>query len=61
MSRRPRDPNREPTDYELATLGGLNRAGRHVYGGTVPAAVVDRRRKANRAARASRRVNRGQR
>jgi hypothetical protein len=46
------------SDYARAILAGLNRTGRHVYGGTVPAAEVARRRKANRAARAARRVTR---
>jgi hypothetical protein len=49
----------EPTSYQLAILGGLNRTGRHIYGGTVAQHVVDRRRAANKVARASRRHNRG--
>ena len=39
-------------------LIGLNRTGKHVYGGTVPPAVVARRRAANKVARKSRRANR---
>jgi hypothetical protein len=37
----------------------LNRTAKHVYAGTVPAAVVRRRHAANRVARMSRRANRG--
>jgi hypothetical protein len=44
--------------YQLAILLGLNRTGKHIYGGTVPAAEKDRRRKANKVARESRRKNR---
>ena len=40
-------------------LLALNRSGRHIYGGTVPAGVKARRRAANKTARASRRANRG--
>jgi hypothetical protein len=39
-------------------LLGLNATGKHVYGGTVPPAVVARRRAANKVARKSRRANR---
>jgi hypothetical protein len=39
-------------------LIGLNATGKHIYGGTVPPAVVARRRAANKVARASRRANR---
>ena len=42
----------------LAILLGLNNTGRHIYAGTVPAAVVSQRRVKNRAARRARRVNR---
>ena len=42
-----------------AILVGLNRLNRHVYAGTVPHADVAARRKRNKAARASRRINRG--
>jgi hypothetical protein len=48
----------EPSPYSLAILGALNRSGRHVYAGTTPAPEVARRRKANRVARVSRRLNR---
>lgn len=47
--------------YSLAILLALNgkiRFGGHVYGGTVPHAVKLRRRAANKAARAARRVTR---
>ena len=63
LSGRPRpDVLREPTSFELAMLRGFmqKRTG-EVYAGTVPWAVVQRRRARNRMARASRRVNRGQR
>jgi hypothetical protein len=42
----------------LAILYALGQRGRHVYGGTVSAATVARRRDRNRVARASRRINR---
>ena len=41
----------------LGALLALNSLG-HIYGGTVPASTVARRRAANKAARASRRANR---
>jgi len=43
-------------DYQLRILAALQ--GKPMYLGTVPAAVKARRRKANKAARAARRVNR---
>lgn len=39
-------------------LAGLNATGKHIYAGTVPSAVVARRRAANKVARTSRRANR---
>lgn len=42
----------------LVILTALSATRKHVYGGTVPAAEVDRRRAKNRAARAARRANR---
>ncbi|TFV90431.1 hypothetical protein [Blastococcus sp. CT_GayMR16] len=36
----------------------LTASGKHIYAGTVPHAEVQRRRAANRRARASRRINR---
>lgn len=45
----------------LAVLFALGNLGKHVYAGTVPAAVVERRRAKNRVARSSRRINRGRR
>lgn len=51
-----KDPTREPTEYELAILTGLQR--KPMYAGTVPAIEVDRRRVRNRAARRARRLNR---
>ncbi|GAA2068756.1 hypothetical protein [Williamsia deligens] len=53
---RRRDPNREPSSYETAILGGFT--GKHVYGFTVPDAVVAQRRAKNRMARRSRQINR---
>lgn len=47
-----------PNPYQRALLLALNLTGRHIYGGTVPEHVKARRRKANKAARVSRRVNR---
>jgi len=41
-----------------AVLIGLNATGKHIYAGTVPPAVVARRRAANKVARKSRRANR---
>lgn len=43
----------------LAVLLGLQSTGKHIYGGTVPPAVVAKRRAANKVARKSRRANRG--
>jgi hypothetical protein len=42
----------------VVILLGLNRLGKHVYGGTVPEATVRRRRVRNRAAAKQRQVNR---
>lgn len=46
----------QPSPFSRAILQGLQ--GKHVYGGTVPAATTAKRRAANKAARASRRINR---
>ena len=46
----------QPSRYQTAILSGLQP--RPVYAGTVPARTVARRRAANKAARASRRINR---
>ncbi|MFJ8815460.1 hypothetical protein [Amycolatopsis thermoflava] len=46
-----------PSAFAIAVLLGLQ-SQRHVYGGTVPAETVARRRAKNRAARRSRRINR---
>jgi hypothetical protein len=48
---------RPPTWYEKAILVGLQ-GKPHVYGGTVDPAVVARRRRRNKTARKSRRINR---
>ena len=45
---------------QTAILSRLQHADKHVYAGTVPAAEVARRRRRNKAARVSRRSNRGQ-
>lgn len=54
-------PDQRPSTWGLTILVGLGRAGKHVYGGTVPAETVTKRRQANRVARKSRKVNRGRR
>lgn len=46
-----------PDPYQHAVLVGLQ--GKHIYAGTVPPAVINRRRAASKAARISRRRNRG--
>jgi hypothetical protein len=50
------EPGREPTQYDLAALAGMAR--KPMYGGTVAPGTVDQRRRRNRAARQSRRINR---
>lgn len=47
----------EPSTYSVALLLGLGAADKHVYGGTVPDRVKQNRRRRNRAARRSRRIN----
>lgn len=48
----------EDSNYQKAILLGLNKLHKHVYSGTVDADEIARRRKANKAARISRRKNR---
>ena len=48
----------EVNPYQFRILLGLNRLGKHVYGGTVEASEKARRRAANKVARVSRRQNR---
>lgn len=48
----------EPTPYSLAILTALNRLGKPMYAGTVPAHVIARRRTRNKAARNARRAER---
>lgn len=48
----------EPTKDELIILLALQRTGKMIYAGTVPAHVKAKRRAKNRVARASRRINR---
>ena len=50
---------REPTSYEYATLKGLQH--KQLYQGTVPANVKASRRVRGKIAKASRKVNRGNR
>lgn len=47
-----------PRSTTLPALAALHLSGRHIYAGTVPAATVATRRRRNKAARKSRRVNR---
>jgi hypothetical protein len=44
--------------FQRTILFGLNRMGKHIYAGTVPASTIAKRRAANKVARASRRTNR---
>ena len=46
------------SSYGIALLVALNRTGKHIYEGTVPAAVKARRRAKDKVARASRKRNR---
>lgn len=48
----------EPSKDQLIMLLALTKLGRHVYTGTVPAAVKAKRRAKNRVARKSRKINR---
>lgn len=48
-----------PSRYSLAILQGMQ--GKHVYQGTVSDSEIATRRRRNRAARRSRRINRGHR
>lgn len=49
--------NDRPDPYQHGVLVGLQH--KHIYAGTVPPAVIKRRRAASKAARISRRRNRG--
>lgn len=44
--------------YQTAILFALNRLNKHIYTGTVPQKVIDRRRAADKVAKQSRRANR---
>ena len=44
--------------FQRCILFGLQRTGRHVYAGTVPASLKAHRRAASKAARVARRANR---
>lgn len=48
-------------NFQKRILFALNSRGGHIYAGTVPAAEVARRRKRNKMARVSRRINRSHR
>lgn len=48
-----------PRSTSVGMLIALNRTGKHLYAGTVPDAVIERRRAANRRARQARKVSRG--
>lgn len=47
----------EPSSFQLAILRALQ-FGRSIYSGTVPDHVIAQRRRRNKAARRSRRINR---
>jgi hypothetical protein len=47
-----------PNAYALTILLAMNRMGKHIYEGTVVPKEVTKRRKANKKARAQRKVNR---
>jgi hypothetical protein len=47
-----------PNTFQFAILMGLNKLGKHIYGGTVDAGEIEIRRKKNRLARIARRNNR---
>lgn len=47
-----------PNTFQLAIPTGLNRLGKHIYGGTADPVDVAKRRKANKRAKAQRKANR---
>lgn len=47
-----------PRSTSLGALAALNMTGKHIYAGTADPVTVAKNRKANKAARAQRRVNR---
>lgn len=49
---------KEPTKDQLIMLLALTKLGKHVYAGTVPAAMKAKRRAKNRVAKKSRKINR---
>lgn len=51
-------PFEGPTGYALTILYAMNRMGKHIYSGTVPAHVIKKRRAAGRVAKAQRKTNR---
>lgn len=51
------EPLAEPNTYQLAILIALQRLGKHIYGGTVPAGEIARRRAANKRSSRQRRLN----
>lgn len=48
----------EPSNDSVRMLIALNTTGKHIYAGTVPEKVKQKRRARNRIARMSRRINR---
>lgn len=44
--------------YQLTILLGMNRLGKHIYGGTVSSKEKARRRAAGKVAKAQRKINR---
>lgn len=48
----------KPNVTQLSILGAMQDGRKHVYGGTVPAAEIARRRAAGRRAKAARKVQR---
>jgi len=47
-----------PNSYALTILLAMNRMGKHIYEGTVAPKEVTKRHKANKKARAQRKINR---
>lgn len=48
----------EPNPTQVGALVALNRSWKHIYGGTVDPVTVSERRRRNKNARNSRRINR---
>lgn len=54
----PEQISAQRTEYGMAILLELNRSGRHIYEGTVPSVVRDRRRATSKRARQARAAHR---